>query len=89
MRIITRKKQVEIAKQLAAIYYTAVIWQDEDWVDFLKCIVGNCAEIAYAVGGERMASIEVPALVMELNRRLHKEEEEPEHGNHPSNTSAF
>ena len=69
MTIITRKKQAEIAKRLAAIYYTAVIWQDEDWVDFLKCIVDNCAEIAYAVGGERMASIEVPALVEQLNRQ--------------------
>lgn len=75
MKVITRKKQVEIAKQLAAIYYTAVHWQDEEWEDFVKCIVGNCAEIAFAVGGERMKTIEVPALVMELNRRLGKAEE--------------
>ena len=75
MKIITRKKQVVIAKQLAAIYYTAVHWQDEEWEDFVKCIVGNCADIAFAVGGERMMAIEVPALVMELNRRLHKAEE--------------
>ena len=75
MKIITRKKHVEIAKQLAAIYYTAVHWQDEEWEDFVKCIVGNCADIAFAVGGERMMTIEVPALVMELNRRLGKAEE--------------
>lgn len=75
MTIITRKKQVEIAKQLAAIYYTAVHWQDEEWEDFVKCIVGNCADIAFAVGGERMMTIEVPTLVMELNRRLGKAEE--------------
>lgn len=75
MKIITRKKQVEIAKQLAAIYYTAVHWQDEEWEDFVKCIVGNCAEIAFSVGGERMMAIEVPALVMGLNQRLHKAEE--------------
>ena len=75
MKIITRKKQVEIAKRLAAIYYTAVHWQDEEWEDFVKCIVGNCADIAFAVGGERMMTIEVPVLVMELNRRLHKAEE--------------
>ena len=74
MTIITRKKQVEIAKQLAAIYYTAVHWQDEKWEDFVKCIVGNCADIAFAVGGERMMTIEVPALVMELKRRLGKAE---------------
>lgn len=75
MTIITRKKQVEIAKQLAAIYYTAVHWQDNEWEDFVKCIVGNCADIAFAVGGERMMTIEVPALVMELHRRLGKTEE--------------
>lgn len=75
MTIITRKKQVEIAKQLAAIYCTAVHWQDEEWQDFVECIVSNCADIAFTVGGERMMTIEVPALVMELNRRLDKEEE--------------
>lgn len=75
MKIITRKKQAEIAKQLAAIYYTAVHWQDDEWEDFVKCIVGNCAGIAFAVGGERMMTIEVPALVMELKRRLGKAEE--------------
>lgn len=75
MSILTSKKKHAIAKQLAAIYYTAVHWQDEDWADFVKCIVGNCTEIAYAVGGERMASIEVPALVMQLNRRLTDKEE--------------
>jgi len=69
MTIITRKKQAEIAKQLAAIYYTAIHWRDEEWEDFVKCIVNNCAEIAYAVGGEHMAHIEVPALVMQLNER--------------------
>lgn len=74
MTIITRKKQAEIAKQLAAIYYTAVHCQDEELEDFVKCILGNCAEIAFAVGGERMMSIEVPALVMKLHRRLGKAE---------------
>ena len=75
MKVITRKKQVEIAKQLAAIYYTAIHWRDEEWEDFVKCIVGNCAFIAYTVGGERMMGIEVPTLVEELNRRLGKAEE--------------
>ena len=75
MKIITRKKQVEIAKLLAAIYYTAVHWRNEEWEDFVKCIVGNCADIAFTVGGERMMAIKVPALVEELNRRLSKEEE--------------
>lgn len=75
MKIITRKNQTQIAKQLAAIYYTAVHWRDEEWEDFVKCIVSNCTDIAFAVGGERMMTIEVPALIMELNRRLGKAEE--------------
>lgn len=77
MTIITRKKQVEIAKQLAAIYYTAIHWQDEEWEDFVKCIVSNCSDIAFTVGGEHMMMIDVPALVrrIELNQRLYKSEE--------------
>ena len=75
MKILRKTDQIYIAKLLAAIYYTAVHWQDEEWGDFVKCIVGNCDEIAFAVGGERMMEIEVPALVIELNRRLGKAEE--------------
>lgn len=75
MKIITRKKQVEIAKQLAAIYYTAIHWQDKEWEDFVTCIVGNCADIAFTVGGERMMMVEVPAHVRKLNLRLGKSEE--------------
>ena len=73
MKILTRKQQADIAKRLAAIYYTTVHWRDEEWEDFVKCIVGNCADIAFEVGGERMMHIEVPALVMELNQRLQRQ----------------
>lgn len=76
MTILTRKKKADIAKRLAAIYYTAVNWHDEEWVDFVQSIVGNCAEIAFAVGGQRMMSIEVPALVIDLNRGLQPDGEE-------------
>ena len=72
--MLTKKKKIKIAKMLAAIYYTAVHWDEEEWQDFVKCIVGNCSEIAYLVGGERMMNIEVPALVMNLNERLHKKD---------------
>ena len=75
MKVLSSKQKAYIAKRLGAIYYTAVHWRDEEWEDFVKCIVGNCADIAFAVGGERMMTIEVPALVMELERRLHKEDE--------------
>lgn len=71
--MLTKKKKIKIAKMLAAIYYTAVHWDEEEWQDFVKCIVCNCAEIAYLVGGERMMNIEVPALVMNLNERLRKD----------------
>lgn len=69
MKILTKKEQTDIAKRLAAIYYIAVNWKDEEWSDFVTHIVGNCAEIAYTIGGERMMSIDVPALVERLNRR--------------------
>ena len=75
MRVLTREQQANIAKLIAAIYYTAVHFRDEEWEDCVKCIVGNCANIAFVVGGERMMQIEVPTLVEELNRRLHKAEE--------------
>lgn len=75
MKIITKKKQIDIAKRLAAIYYTAIHWRVEEWNDFAKCIVDNCTEIAYSVGGERMMTIEVSAFVKQLNRRLADKEE--------------
>ena len=71
MKIIGKKKQNEIAKRLAAMYYTAIHWHNEDTdLSNVKCIVENAAEIAYAVGGERMMAIDVPALVECLNSRL-------------------
>lgn len=75
--MLTKKKKNQIAKMLAAIYYTAVHWNEEEWADFVKCIVGNCAEIAFLVGGERMMNIEVPTLVINLNERLGKKNAMP------------
>ena len=75
--MLTKKKKNQIAKMLAAIYYTAVHWNEEEWQDFVKCIVGNCCEIAYLVGGEHMMNIDVPALVMNLNERLEKKTDAP------------
>ena len=70
MRIITRKKQNEIAKRLAAIYHTAVHWEDKEWSTAVKCVVGNVAEIGFAVGGLDMMNFQIPALVEHLNRRV-------------------
>lgn len=75
--MLTKKKKNQIAKMLAAIYYTAIHWDEEEWQDFVKCIVGNCSEIACLVGGEYMMNIEVPALVMNLNERLGKKADTP------------
>ena len=75
MRILTNKNKHTIAKMLAAIYYTAVHWENEKWEDFVSSIVSNCANIACLVGGEDMMCIEVPCLVDELNWRLQKKEE--------------
>ena len=72
MRILRKADQVYIAKRLAAIYYTAVHWQEEEWEDFVKCVVGNVCDIANAVGGERMMTLEVPMMVEALNRKLHE-----------------
>ena len=64
---------MNIAKRLAAIYYTAVHWEEKEWVDFVESIGGNLCDIAYDVGGMRMIMVEIPKLVEELNRRLNKE----------------
>lgn len=74
MRIITKKKQNDIAKRLAAIYYTAIHWQDDKWEDFVKCICGNVADIAFDIGGEKLMAIGIPSLVMNLSERLKSKE---------------
>ena len=70
MKILRHADQVYIAKRLAAIYYIAVHWQDEEWAEFVEKIVSNVADIAFRVGGERMMNIDVPALVWQLNQQL-------------------
>ena len=72
MKVITEKQKTKIIKMLAAIYYTAVHWRDEEWVDFVKCITENCAEIAYELGGERTMSIDLPSCVISLENQLKK-----------------
>lgn len=66
MRLLRRADQVYIAKRLAAIYYIAVHWRDDEWPEFVEKIVSSVADIAFRVGGEHMMTIDVPALVMQL-----------------------
>ena len=75
MKILRNADKVYITKRLAAIYYTAVHWQDENWEDFVESIIGNCVDIAFRVGGERMMEIDLPACVMEISRKCQKPEE--------------
>lgn len=78
MRLITEKSKNEIGKRLSAIYYIAVHGfgkGTETDFESMDKIVEHVHEIAYAVGGERYANIDIPAYVM----RLGEQEMEVEH----------
>lgn len=85
MKILRNADQVYIAKRLAAIYYIAVHWRDDEWPEFVEKIVSSVADIAFRVGGEHMMTIDVPAYVMQLQDRPRSgcETTDPEvhHGN--------
>ncbi len=73
MKILTEKKQIYIAKRLAAIYYIAVHGfgesKDKDIASMSK-IVEHVSDIAWSVGGEIYADITVPSLVYDLQEKL-------------------
>lgn len=71
MKIISKKKQIEIGKRLSAIYYIAVHGygiSDKNDLDAMAKIVEYVADIAYDVGGERMMNIDVPSGVWQLEQ---------------------
>lgn len=72
MRLITEKSKNEIGKKLSAIYYIAVHGfgngTRSDMESTAK-IIEHVFDIAYAVGGKRFASIEIPRYVYELEKR--------------------
>lgn len=70
MKILTRKNQIAIAKHLAAIVHIANNWKDEEWEDFVKHIIYNVIEIATIVGGEKMMSVDVPACIEALRKKV-------------------
>lgn len=69
MKILRNADQIYIAKRLAAIYFIAVHWREESWEEFVEKIVSNVCDIAFRVGGERLMTIGVPAMVEALNRQ--------------------
>ncbi|MBE6993384.1 MAG: hypothetical protein E7423_01880 [Ruminococcaceae bacterium] len=79
MRLLTRRKQIAVGKRLAAIYYIAIYGFGHDVrgdMDSIGKIVEHIHDIAMITGGERMARIEVPALVYQLRQMTDKEEDE-------------
>lgn len=70
MRFLTRKNQIAISKHLAAICYTITHWDDEEWADFAESVIHNLVEIACIAGGDRMMSIDVPACIESLSKKV-------------------
>lgn len=69
MKMLRHADQIYIAKRLAAIYFIAIHWREEDWAEFVEKIISNVVDIAYRVGGEQMMNIDVPSLVWQLNQQ--------------------
>lgn len=72
MRLITEKSKNEIGERLSAIYYIAVHGFGkgaETDLESTAKIIEHVHDIAYAVGGERFANIDIPAYVMRLGEQ--------------------
>ncbi len=73
MRLISEKNKNDIGKQLSAIYYIVThgfeLKTKEDFESMAKIIELVCS-IAFAVGGERFATIELPAYVTRLGEQM-------------------
>lgn len=72
MRLITNKKKTEIGKRLSAIYYIAVHGfgrGTKSDLESMEKIVEHVHDIAYMVGGDRFANIDIPAYVMRIGER--------------------
>ncbi len=83
MRIIMRKQKDKIGKQLSAIYFIATESMGETKreikIENMAKIISNVADLAFEIGGEKFATIEVPGYVKFLqdNRDINRKEEEP------------
>lgn len=73
MKLISEKNKNDIGKQLSAIYYIVThgfeLKTEED-VESMAKIIELVNDIAFAVGGERFATIELPAYVMRLGEQM-------------------
>lgn len=79
MRLITKKNKNYIGKRLSAIYYIAVHGfgkGTETDIESMTKIVEHVYDIAFAVGGERFANIDIPAYVMRLGEMAETKGEE-------------
>lgn len=63
--MLTKKKKNEIAKRLAAINFVVTNWNNDEWSDYVQCVLTNASEIAYSVGGLNMMS-QVQLLMYDL-----------------------
>ena len=78
MRVITEKSKTDIGKRLAAIYYIALHGFGEDIGSNFESatkIIEHIYDIAYAIGGELSADIEIPAYVARFNEYMKKKNE--------------
>lgn len=79
MKIITNKKKIRIGKILAAIYFIATQSIGEENQNILtenmEKIIDDVAELAFEIGGEKFASIEVPSAVYWLQNHIEKSED--------------
>ena len=79
MRLITEKSKNEIGKRLAAIYYIAVHGYGNGTRNDLEStskIIEHVHNIAYAVGGVRFSTVELPGYILRIEDRIRGEEHE-------------
>lgn len=78
MRVITEKSKTDIGKRLAAIHYIALHGFGEDIGSNFESatkIIEHVYDIAYAIGGELLADIEIPAYIARFNEYMKKKNE--------------
>lgn len=79
MRIISEKNKNEIGKRLSAIYYIAVHGFGKGCEANLKStekILENVCDIAFIVGDEEFASVDIPAYVMQIGEMTKRRTDE-------------
>lgn len=77
MRLISEKNKNDIGKRLSAIYYIVTHGfeiRTEEELESMAKIIEHVCSIAFAVGGERFATIDIPAYVMRLGEQMEESE---------------